>query len=248
MMLKFNISKEVSVNDRLPDEKVAGPAVPISGGVGDCVLMFSGGRDSTLAAIKLHEKGIRPVLVTVTSDHLMGYDAVTARLKELKRILPSDLLQIHLSQPKNLQVDQKFYFRTCLPCQHAYVVVAAAIAKRFTIAKIALGYSKYQGAWPEQTPLATTALDRVAAAHGLQLLLPAYEFGNKDEVKAMLTSYGLSDAALEQKCSRQVHNIELDAQHLKQQIEGWERAIDTSLSQIDKIVLEVRSEKRLGEF
>lgn len=236
------------MNDRLPEEKVVEPALPINERAGDCVLMFSGGRDSTLAAIKLYEKGIRPLLVTVTSDHLIGYDAVAARLKELKRILPSDLLQIHLSQPKNLQVDQKFYFRTCLPCQHAYVVVAASVAKRFKIEKIALGYSKYQGAWPEQTPLATTALSRVIAVHGLQLLLPAYEFDSKAEVKAMLTSYGLSDAALEQKCLRQVHNVELDAEHLKQQIDGWERAIATSLDEIDKIVIEVRSEKRLEEF
>ncbi|HVB80636.1 MAG TPA: hypothetical protein VNE82_11915, partial [Candidatus Binataceae bacterium] len=35
-----------------------------------CVLMFSGGRDSTLAALRLSKESTSLTLVTVTSDHL----------------------------------------------------------------------------------------------------------------------------------------------------------------------------------
>ncbi len=216
--------------------------------VEDCVLMFSGGRDSTLAAIKLHESGVKPLLVTVTSDHLFGYAAVESRLAELKRMLPADVLHVHVTQPKDLRVSQDFYFRTCLPCQHAYVVVAAAIAKMHGIANVALGYSKYQGNWPEQSPIATVALSKAVSAYGLNLLLPAYAFESKDEVKEKLASYGFSTAALEQKCSRQVHNITLEAAHLNEQIGGWEAAIRTSLQKIDEIRLEIRSMRSLGSY
>ncbi|MDT1837478.1 hypothetical protein FPK49_22880, partial [Acinetobacter baumannii] len=72
-------------------------------------------------------------------------------MKELKKILSHETIHVHLAQPKDLRVSQEFYFRTCLPCQHAYVAVAAAIAKHRGAKKIALGYAKYQNSWPEQT-------------------------------------------------------------------------------------------------
>jgi hypothetical protein len=43
---------------------------------GACVLLFSGGRDSTISAIKLSAFFERLILVTVTSQHLVGMDAV----------------------------------------------------------------------------------------------------------------------------------------------------------------------------
>ena len=215
---------------------------------GECVLMFSGGRDSTLAAIKLHEINVRPVLVTVTSSHLFGYRAVEARLKELKAILPNETIHIEVVQPRDLRTNQEFYHRTCLPCQHAYVVVAAIIAKYRGINKVALGYAAYQGDWPEQTTLATSSLKRVLAEFDLELLLPAYDFRNKDEVKTLLQGYSLSTEALEQKCSRQVNNVVLDSKHLAQQIEGWEGAIRQSLTQLSEITLEMRMPRFIGSY
>ena len=36
------------------------------------LIMFSGGRDSTLAVVRLHLAGTPMTMVTVTSDHLVG--------------------------------------------------------------------------------------------------------------------------------------------------------------------------------
>jgi hypothetical protein len=36
------------------------------------LVMFSGGRDSTLAALRLHQEGMPIALVTITSNHLVG--------------------------------------------------------------------------------------------------------------------------------------------------------------------------------
>lgn len=214
----------------------------------ECVLMFSGGRDSTMAALNLHKAGVKPVLVTVTSNHLKGYGAVEARLAELKRILPPETIHLHVSQPNDLRVNQDFYHRTCLPCQHAYVVIAAAVAMSRGIGQIALGYAGYQADWPEQTPMATVALSKVVGEFGLELILPMYQAKSKDEVKVSLENYGLSAAALEQKCSRQVNNVALDDAHLREQIDGWEAAIRTSLVNIDEIDIQVRSARYLGSF
>src|SRR3546814_19775209 len=54
----------------------------------DCVLMFSGGRDSALAALRLIASGIQPILVTISSDHLFGIQAVRDRLNEMRDLLP----------------------------------------------------------------------------------------------------------------------------------------------------------------
>jgi PP-loop superfamily ATP-utilizing enzyme len=57
---------------------------------GICILMFSGGRDSTLAAIRLAQEWEKLVLVTVTTEHLVGLGSVIKRLEELKLHLPGN--------------------------------------------------------------------------------------------------------------------------------------------------------------
>lgn len=53
-----------------------------------CVLLFSGGRDSTIAAVRLSRSFERLFLVTITSEHLIGIASVRRRLSELKSRLP----------------------------------------------------------------------------------------------------------------------------------------------------------------
>src|SRR5215472_5668597 len=94
------------------------------------VLMFSGGRDSTVAALRMCESGAVPVLVTVSSWHLVGIDRVRERVREIGRWLPAGTPWLIIRQPIELQTDTSFYERTCLPCHHAYVVAGAAVAAK----------------------------------------------------------------------------------------------------------------------
>ena len=55
-----------------------------------CVLMSRGGIDSTLAALRLSKETRSLTLVTVTSDHLVGVDAVRRPLLELRQHLAPD--------------------------------------------------------------------------------------------------------------------------------------------------------------
>ena len=224
------------------------PAAVSSNLENTCIVMFSGGRDSTLAALRLHRACSQIALVTVSSGHLVGIDRVKRRLTELAQILPAETVCLQVRQPANLQTDVSFYEQTCLPCHHAYVVVSAAIAATLGARRLAFGYAGYQSDWPEQTPLAVSRLQSVLARHGIALELPVYDLVSRSTAKAELTEAGLSDEALEQKCLRQVTNVALDDQHLKQQVSRWEEAIDRSLSARHAISIEVTAREQLGAY
>ncbi len=213
-----------------------------------CIVMFSGGRDSSLSALRLYDKGITPVLVTISSDHLVGIDAVHKRLSELKNLLPAETGWIRVLQPKQLFTDQSFYDKTCLPCQHAYIIVAAKLLRMMNAQIIAMGYTSYQSDWPEQTPLAIECLHSVLAKHGIKILFPVYDIRSKIDAELELSKYSLSTLSLEQKCSKQITNIALAPEMLRKQIGGWEKAINESLEHLDNLELEILESKKLKDI
>lgn len=213
-----------------------------------CLLMFSGGRDSTLAAVRLHRAGTSIALVTVTSGHLVGIDRVKRRLGELAVMLPPDTPWIQVRQPVDLRTDTSFYEQTCLPCHHAYVVVSAAMAVSASARCLAFGYARYQADWPEQTPLAVSSLRRVLARYGIRLELPVHDLPSREAALAELASLGMSGEALEQKCLRQLTNVPLSDERLGQQVELWEQAIDRSIAALPGIRIEVLDRASLGAF
>ncbi len=213
-----------------------------------CVLMFSGGRDSTIAAVRLARLGRPLTLVTITSDHLLGIENVKRRLAELTMHLPNRTRWIHIKQPLDLATDTTFYERTCLPCHHAYVVVSVAVARSIGAKILAFGYAGYQSDWPEQTPLAVATLRGLLADYDIELELPVRDVASRDEAETALKTLGLSQASLEQKCSRQITNVGLDDDRLRAQISLWERAIRDSMDQLDRIPAAIIEEATVGDF
>ena len=213
-----------------------------------CVLMFSGGRDSTLAALRLADAGVAPALVTITSNHLVGIASVHTRLRELKGQLPDTTRWLQIQQPVDLATDISFYEQTCLPCHHAYVVLAATVAASLEAKTLAFGYTGYQSDWPEQTPLAIASLTRVLAENGIDLSLPVFNLPSREAALVELEARGLSSASLEQKCSRQVTNVKLDDDRLQSQVALWETAIRASMNKLDSIPTHILSDTTLGEI
>lgn len=211
------------------------------------VIMFSGGRDSTLAALRSHQTDPL-VLVTIAAPHLIGLDLVRRRLGELSQILPSTTLWIVVRQPNELATDTSFYEQTCLPCHHAYVVVGSAVAAAVKARTLTFGYVGYQNVWPEQTPLAINSLRNVLEKYGIELALPVQDIASRDDAIAALDRLGIHSGSLEQKCIRQVTNVELDPDRLRSQVELWESAIGKSLAALDQIAIEVLEVARLGAF
>jgi predicted subunit of tRNA(5-methylaminomethyl-2-thiouridylate) methyltransferase len=210
-----------------------------AGGASRSVLMFSGGRDSTLSAARMYEQGLAPILVTISSSHLVGMEKVRERVRELSRHLSVRMPWLVVRQPEELKADTSFYDRTCLPCHHAYVVAGAAVAAKAGAKTLAFGYASYQNAWPEQTPLAIEHLTAVLCRHGIRLVLPVYDLLTRDQAVAELRARQLSTEALEQKCVQQINNLALTSDRLEQQIELWEHAIEASLVGLQAIEIEV---------
>ncbi len=139
---------------------------------GACVLMFSGGRDSSIAALRLVKRYSKVILVTVTSDHLFGIETVYQRLSEIKRFMPESAEWYCVKQPASLLTDVTFYAPTCLPCHHSYVVLGSLLAEQNNIKDIAFAYAGYQAAWPEQTSYSIKRLKGLLNDFGFNLILP----------------------------------------------------------------------------
>lgn len=186
-----------------------------------CILMFSGGRDSTLSAIRLQRQFESLILVTVTSNHLTGIDAVRARLRELAPHLSGNTRWLHVTQPAATDVCS-FSERTCLPCHRSYVATGVVIATHFDVRDLALGYVGYQNNWPEQTVVATRRLNEILDHHGIRLHLPVYDVTEKAAIIRELKLAGVTEESLEQKCLVQVNNRTLTPQALTAELLAWE--------------------------
>ena len=211
-----------------------------------CVLMFSGGRDSTLAALRLARTCEHLVLATVTSDHLFGYENVRARLRELRRYLPPETLCVRIAQPppRGAEVLQE---ATCLPCHREYVTVGVLLARNLGIKDLAFGYVGYQNHWPEQTQDAIARLSEILRDIGIVLHVPVQDVGSRGEAIDELVRLEMSPEALEQKCLQQQRNKELPPDALKLEIDRWELSTQAQLRALGSTTLEIISEAKLAE-
>jgi len=209
-----------------------------------CVLMFSGGRDSTISAVRLAGGFDRLVLVTVLSEHLVGIDRVRGRIRELAGRLPRGSEWLQVIQPK-LPIEERLVAATCLPCQRAYVAVGVTIARSRGIRNLAMGYSGYQNTWPEQTPYATERLGALLESAGMRLLLPAYDIRSKREAVEELERLGLAPESREQKCLRQAHNVDIEGDLLRAEVDRWIEGLSEAIlsKPLNVFSLRVRGEK-----
>ncbi len=209
-----------------------------------CLLLFSGGRDSTLAALRLAKRVSSLTLLTVTSDHLIGIHAVKARLEELASHLPNDTEWLNVARNPIVGIGPADV--TCLPCHHLYVSIGVKYAHAQGIGTMAMGYAGYQSHWPEQTPAATAILGSVLGEQGIQLLLPVYDVMSKEAAEAELAAHGLTVTAQEQKCLRQLKSSALDERALSAELDGWEKSLRRTLAGPEAIAATLVSQVAIG--
>lgn len=213
-----------------------------------CVLLFSGGRDSAIAAVRLAKKFAAVELLTITSDHLVGVKAVHQRLDELSRLGLPRMKWTRVRQlPAKLEPStQDLATSTCLPCQQNYLFSAVLWARRENARSIAMGYARYQSDWPEQTPLAAEMMANVLGNEGIQLELPVYDLDSKQQAQAQLREIGLSEESLEQKCIKQIFNRPLSMPALEQQVELIRANLTSAFAMSTEIPLEVLEQREVG--
>lgn len=209
-----------------------------------CIVMFSGGRDSTLAAVRLAQNGNRLVLVTVTSGGLTGIERVSRRFNELHALLPNDTCWVHVRFPEDS--DRASKEKTCLTCHQAYIVAGAMVADKFNAKHIALGYSGYQAGWAEQTPYAIGKLNEVLSSNGFALVLPVTNILQKEDALQELRSNGLTEDSLEQRCVRQIVDPCLIAEELHQEVDQWSSELMKAMSDRGAMSLDIAAIRKFS--
>ena len=210
-----------------------------------CIHMFSGGRDSTLAAVRLTGSWEKLVLVTATAQDLKGLNRVKQRLVELKPYLPCNTEWLNIALPSSLSKNQHSRLTTCLSCHHSYLVIGAMVAESFGSSHLALGYTGYQSSWVEQTPYAIESLREIMSSIGLNIVLPVLDIVNKEKANEELRSYRLSEISLEQKCVRQLIDPNLQGDLLRLEVDQMAKQLiqvlanrnSMSLNIVDRILL-----------
>lgn len=195
-----------------------------------CVLLFSGGRDSTIAAVRLGQTGEQLTLLTITSEHLVGLSNVRRRIVELRPYLPDGSVWVHGTLRADAALAPPVVGESCLPCHQAYIAAALWVANQSAFRSIAVGYAGYQSTWLEQSPYAIARLRDLLELRGKQLLTPVYDLNSKDEANAILRGLNLTDAPLEQKCLKQQFNLaRMSDDEARREIDSWASHLGVAL-------------------
>jgi hypothetical protein len=210
------------------------------------VLLFSGGRDSTLAAARTTEQGESLHLVTVVAEHLCGIDAVERRVDELTGSLGPKSEWWVVRQPRSSQSFGQAFSRTCLPCQHDYLLVGANLLRSLKSDRLLLGYAGYQSDWPEQSPEALEILRSLASEFEIRIDFPVYDLKTKEQTIDELEARNLSAQSLEQKCIRQINNVKLGREELSEHLVNWERWLRYNFARVSELEIEVVSRTAIG--
>jgi hypothetical protein len=211
-----------------------------------CVVMFSGGRDSTLAAVRLAQNGDKLILVTVTSGGLTGIERVSRRLKELRPLLSDDTCWVHVRFPED--AERAANEKTCLTCHQAYIVAGAMVADKFDAKHIALGYSGYQASWAEQTPYAICKLNTVLNSNGFELVLPVTNILQKEDAVQELRSNGLNEDPLEQRCVRQIIDPCFVGDELHRAVDAWVNELVKAMSGRQPMSLDIMATQQFSDL
>lgn len=184
------------------------------------VLLFSGGRDSTIAAMRLQH--LSPLLVTVSQPHLVDVAQVERRVGELRRVSSGRFVWILVRCDSDLlRGSSPGTSATCLACQANYFAIGSSIAARVSVRQVALGYTAYQSDWTEQSDESVALLRTHAESRGRELLLPVRDLDSKGAAIDELSRLGLSTEALEQHCLRSHLNREISLKQDAQSADEW---------------------------
>jgi hypothetical protein len=205
---------------------------PTTRGIETGVLLFSGGRDSTIAAVRLAKELRKLTLVTITSGHLVALGNVKSRLHELSSILPENTEWVHaVVKQEPLTFDSLLSLSHSLPMPEMPRDLKSCLPCREKAKYIATGYTSYQSNWLEQTPHAITRLRQVLKKHSIELLLPSLPVLSKEDARGVLRSYNLFDDSLEQICLKQQFNDQLvTMDEMTREVDVWAEHLDQALA------------------
>lgn len=182
----------------------------------DVLLMYSGGKDSTLAAIRLVKAGYNVYLIHFDNGSMRDADKPYLTWKKSFAELEGYYFPYEYSSV-NVESDFKCFFSEwlkkygdtledgtmtseirCLACRSAMYLKAIEIAKKEGFKYIADGARISQMFMLEQTPM-TTRFRELANSHGIEVLYPVLELVDDKAEKQEIIGAGFSSKSWESK-------------------------------------------------
>ncbi len=171
-------------------------------------VLFSGGRDSSLAACLLAQQGTNVELLSTNNGAVVATDIVEYRVRELTKRFGERILG-HIVRPifglfrriaiAEIERDFATYRFNLIPLGDSLASHTEAILhchERGT-ARLASGFVEYESAYPEQSEAALSLIRTFVESYGISYETPVRHFQHEDEVKYALFDFGLSTKSLE---------------------------------------------------
>lgn len=178
----------------------------------DVLLLYSGGKDSTLAAIRLHNAGYNVHFLHFDNGRMKDTDKPYLTYRKI--FTPEDGYYFsYLHQNEDISYLFNSYFSSyndkgsdtitseirCLSCRMAMYTRALEIATLNNFSYIAEGARISQKFMLEQKPI-INRLESLAAKYGIKLLFPVLELTSDEEEIQELLRNGYSSKTWESKC------------------------------------------------
>ncbi len=180
----------------------------------DCLLLYSGGKDSTLAAIRLYNAGYNVHFIHFDNGYMRDHDKPYLTFQETFDKEKEYYFDYGLSAVNVKQLFEEYFSNwskeennnpsliseiRCLSCRMAMYTKAIQIAKERGYKYIAEGARISQKFMLEQLPI-TNRLKELAESEGIKLLLPVlYVDDDQKEIEELLAN-GHSSKTWESKC------------------------------------------------
>jgi hypothetical protein len=178
------------------------------GGGNTTLVLFSGGRDSSLSACLLATAGRGVHLLTCNNGVSIGEDLSQHRYVELQtslgkrlegRTVVSSMGLFRRVALQDIELDFARFGKNLilLGSQLATHTEGIVFCLDHGLKSMAAGTTKYQEHFPEQMDVARDRLRAFCGEFGIEYLLPVVDFAAEDEVKYRLLEYGVSTKSLE---------------------------------------------------
>ena len=180
----------------------------------DCLLLYSGGRDSTLAAIRLYNAGYNVHFIHFDNGHMRDQDKPYLTFQEMFNKEKEYYFDYELSSVDIKSLFEEYFSAfssvltndlaliseiRCLSCRMAMYTKVIQIAKERGYKYIAEGARISQKFMLEQLPI-TTRLKELTSSCGIKLLFPVlYVDDDQKEIDELIAN-GYSSKTWESKC------------------------------------------------
>jgi 7-cyano-7-deazaguanine synthase in queuosine biosynthesis len=174
----------------------------------EVVVLFSGGRDSSLAACLLANCGTDVHLLTTFNGASVKGDLAKYRHEELREAFPKQIKK-HVTINSfslfrrialaNIEEDFAKYKNNLILVGDALATHTEALLYCLTnrITTIASGYTTYERDFPEQMPEVIELTREFVESYKLSYITPVIAYDSLDDVKYRLFDFGISTKSLE---------------------------------------------------